>query len=89
MIVPLEFVAFAFSVATLFCGIDIFRVRYVPRKLFRFFQGVVMAAAASYYWMALYRDLPIPTADIRVVWICLSIITCAEIISRWSLGHKK
>ncbi len=89
MVIPLNVVALAFSVAAVFCGIDVILVRGGSRKLFRLFQGIVFAVAAFYYWDTIGHHAQIPTTDLRVVWVSLCIVAVGEIISRWTVGGKR
>ena len=89
MTVPLMIVAWAFTIAAVFCGIDVILARGGSRKLFRLFQGIVFLFAAYYYWETITRGGLIPTADLRVVWVSLCIISVGEVISRWTVGGKK
>lgn len=88
MIIPLSGVAFAFSIVTAFCLFDMLKAKASSIKLFRLFEGVIVGFAAAYYWEAAYRN-DIPSPNLRVVWIALCVILCAEVISRQSWGTRK
>jgi len=88
MIVPLWVVAIAFTVAVLFCVIDFFLAKNVHGKVLRSSQSIVLGFASFYYWQAAAFDT-IPASDLRVVWISLCIVNCAEIISRWEFPKKR
>ena len=85
MIIPLPVVAVAFTLATIFCVIDMVMVRHLRRRSGRFFQGMIYAAAAYYYWIATI-NAALPSVEIRLVWLAISISVISEIISRWQFG---
>jgi hypothetical protein len=87
MTIPLEAVAFAFTLAAIASTIDIFYAQYTPIKIFRFFEAFIMGMAAGYYWQAYQYNIT-PSAELRVVWIALCVVVIAEIISRQSWGTK-
>ena len=85
MSIPLWLVAIAFTIACLFCIIDMVIAPGRSRKLFRFFQGIVCGFASNYYWEAFIYGT-IPSASLRLVWVVLCIVIISEIVSRWPLG---
>ena len=87
MTIPLVAVAVSFTIATLFCVADMAVARFWSIKAFRLFQSIICAIAASYYYDAMAHEV-VPSINLRVVWIALCVVICAEIISRQSWGTK-
>jgi hypothetical protein len=88
MTVSLWVVASAWTIAALFALYDIIAAHKTSIKLFRFFEFGILLIAALYYWEATEME-QVPSADLRLVWIALCIIICAEIISRQPWGTRK
>lgn len=86
--IPPEYVVAAFLVAALICLIDVVKAAHWRNKVIRSCQAVILIIAAAYYGQAAIVNA-LPSSDVRVVWICLAIVTSAEVISRWQLGKKQ
>jgi hypothetical protein len=87
--VPLCAVAIAWTIAALFCAFDMLAAPRTSQKLFRLFEGCIMAMAALIYWDAAAKLEALPSTNLRFVWITLCIIICAEVISRQSWGSRR
>jgi hypothetical protein len=87
MTVPLWLVAIAFTLVTIFCIIDMVLVRHLRRRLGRFFQAVIYAGAAFYYWVAMANNI-LPSGELRIVWLAACVTVISEIVSRWGSGGK-
>jgi uncharacterized membrane protein len=82
IVVPQYIVAIAFSMAALVIFADMLMVRATLRKMGRFCQGIIVTAAAYFYWVAEAHQT-LPSQDLRIVWIALAISIGSEVISRW------
>jgi hypothetical protein len=87
--ISLQIVAFAFTIAALFCLMDIPLAKPVPRQWLRAFQFVAVAMMAFVYWRASSLQAIIPPVEVRIPLVALAVLICSEIISRWSIGGNR
>lgn len=86
----LDTVAWIYSVAALFCFVDIFLARGFRRAL-RFFEAIALAIVAFLYAHSYVAGDTIPPVVTRWAWIALAPILIGEVISLWRpfVGKQK
>ncbi len=90
MVVPLMIVAWAFTIAAVFCLVDAIIARPISRQMFRVFQCFAFTLAAVVYWSSTLQHATIPAPEIRLALLMIIVFSIYEIISRWSVGgHKR